>query len=175
MTFGKIGVLVNFITQELKFLQICSNHFRFSFSRERKHEKIERKFKTQNPIHSSSSSSSSGKSGSSNSSKKLQTGNGNNVRRSSFTEFCKKNCKLPRRTSGATAAAAASGWDFVCFFSYQSLRLWVLSQADSIITRVSGLAKNWFAKLQILDWRKSKLTKTPILSNCQVLYRGFFV
>ena len=93
----------------------CSNHFRFSFSRERKHEKIERKFKTQNPIHSSSSSSSSGKSGSSNSSKKLQTGNGNNVRRSSFTEFCKKNCKLPRRTSGATAAAAASGWDFVLF------------------------------------------------------------
>ena len=89
--------------------------FYFSFSRERKHEKIERKFNTQNSTYSSSSSSSSGKSASSNSSKKLQTGNGNNVRRSSFTEFCKKNCKLPRRTSGATAAAAASGWVFVLF------------------------------------------------------------
>ena len=92
-----------------------ASHFWVSFSHGRKSERIERKFKTQNPISSSSSSSSSGKSASSNSSKKLQTGNGNNVRRSSFTEFCKKNCKLPRRTSGATAAAAASGWNFVLF------------------------------------------------------------
>ena len=141
MAFGKIGVLVNFITQEQVFA-ICSefgsNHLSFSFSRERKHEKIERKFNTQNSTYSSSSSSSSGKSASSNSSKKLQTGNGNNVRRSSFTEFCKKNCKLPRRTSGATAAAAASGWDFVLFQLSVSK---IVSQADIIITSVSALAK----------------------------------
>ena len=42
--FGKIAVLVNFIIQELKFCKFPS-----FFCRERKSERIERKFKSQNP------------------------------------------------------------------------------------------------------------------------------
>ena len=46
LALGKIIVLVNFIIQD--FLQIAE--LLTSFSHERKYERIEKKFKTQNPI-----------------------------------------------------------------------------------------------------------------------------
>ena len=50
-SFEKIVVLVKSIIQELIFSKMFS-FFGASFSRERKSERIERKFKTQNPIQS---------------------------------------------------------------------------------------------------------------------------
>ena len=47
---GKIGVLVNFIIQELKFLQTLPSFFCVSFFLERKSERIERFFFHKNPF-----------------------------------------------------------------------------------------------------------------------------